>query len=279
MEYTYKLPADKDFRKGLIIMTQQMPTSDAKNDLLKLLDVGYCEIEETGRYATRWNALGVIVHLNVPIQIYSKYNENIEAYKSKLFDLCQKVMPSGAGYDVTDVSISPILESTQKDSLEELRIAVPNENYLNISEDLIEKGKKMANAYVTLYALENHIRNYIDTKLTEKLGVNYMDSIAVSRKVKSVIESRKAEEQSKKWFSLRGSKDLYYIDFIDLADVIVNNWEYFKKDIPNQEWIKVKMQEMYGIRCLIAHNSYISEDNFNLLNVTTKQILSQLYSK
>ena len=72
--------------------------------------------------------------------------------------------------------------------------------------------------------------------------------------------------------------DLYYLDFIDLADFIVNNWDYFKDDIKDQNWIKVKMEELYGVRCLIAHNSYISDDNIQLLEVTTKQIISQLNS-
>ena len=135
----------------------------------------------------------------------------------------------------------------------------------------------MANAYVALYALENHIRNYIDTKLTEKIGADYIISIAIPKKLNQGIETRKSQEQSKKWLPLRGDNDLYYLDFIDLADVIANNWDYFKDDIPSQEWIKVKMQDVYDIRCLIAHNSYITDDNIQLLESTKKQIISQLY--
>ena len=78
---------------------------------------------------------------------------------------------------------------------------------------------------------------------------------------------------------MRGENDLYYLDFIELADFIVANWDCFKDDIKDQNWIKVKMDELYGIRCLIAHNSYISEDNMQLLEITTKQIVSQLCSK
>ena len=125
--------------------------------------------------------------------------------------------------------------------------------------------------------MENHIRNYIDTKLTEKIGADYIISIAIPKKLKQGIETRKSQEQSKKWLPLRGDNDLYYLDFIDLVDVIANNWDYFKDDIPSQEWIKIKMQDVYDIRCLIAHNSYISDDNIQLLESTTKQIISQLY--
>lgn len=35
---------------------------------------------------------------------------------------------------------------------------------------------------------------------------------------------------------------------------------------------------MYDIRCLVAHNSFISDENIQLLDITTKQIIQQLYS-
>ena len=89
---------------------------------------------------------------------------------------------------------------------------------------------------------------------------------------------RKSQEESKKWLPLRGGNDLFYLDFTELADIIINNWDYFKNFIPDQNWIKVKMQEMYDIRCLVAHNSFISDENIQLLDITTKQIIKQLYS-
>ena len=76
---------------------------------------------------------------------------------------------------------------------------------------------------------------------------------------------------------LRGDNDLYYLDFIELSELIINNWEYFKNLIPNQDWIRVKMADLYDIRCLIAHNSYISRDSIQLLEVTTKQLIAQLH--
>ena len=69
---------------------------------------------------------------------------------------------------------------------------------------------------------------------------------------------------------------MYYLDFSKLSDLIIYNWVHFEDVIPDQQWIKVKLDEMYNIRCLIAHNSYISDENFELLNVTTKQILKQI---
>lgn len=275
MEYTYKLPKDRELLEGVKIMIKAMPSSEVNNELIKLLDIANWEIQETGMYCG-CNRLGIVVYLNIPIQVYIGIESQKDTLESHLMEICNKVIPTVAGYSVEEVVISSILGAT-KDPIEEIMKIVPDDNYLSISNDLIEKGKRMANAYVALYALENHIRNYIDTKLTEKIGADYIISIAIPKKLKQGIETRKSQEQSKKWLPLRGDNDLYYLDLIDLADVIANNWDYFKDDIPSQEWIKIKMQDVYDIRCLIAHNSYISDDNIQLLESTTKQIISQLY--
>ena len=197
--------------------------------------------------------------------------------KITLLDICKQIMPPEAGYDIMKVTISPYLTTqSKKDALNEIKKIIEEKNYINIGDELIEKGKKMANAYISLYVLENYIRQYIDMKLTMSVGPGYMDAVIIPQKMKKNLDSRKNQEREKKWLPLRGENDLYYLDFIDLADFIVNNWEYFKDDIKDQNWIKVKMEELYGIRCLIAHNSYISDDNFKLLDVNTKQILTQL---
>lgn len=218
------------------------------------------------------------VRFFVPMVIFAKHNSvKMELIENTLLDICKQLMPPETGYDIMKVTVSPdMLSEIGKDSLGEIKEVVENNAFLRLNGDLIEKGKKMADAYISLYVLENYIRHYIDAKLTEKYGDNYMDSVVISRKVKSGMESRKKEERSRKWLPLRGDKDLFYMDFNDLADIIVNNWDCFENDIPDQGWIKVKIQEMYDIRCLIAHNSYISEDNIQLLNLTTKQILAQL---
>ena len=43
--------------------------------------------------------------------------------------------------------------------------------------------------------------------------------------------------------TLRGDKDIYYLDFIDLTKLIQNNWEFFKTYLPSQGWISTKIDE------------------------------------
>lgn len=276
-DYSYEFPNEENFYFGIKAIVKSQYSRD--KDLCELVNASRCSFYGTTTYSQkRWNAFYAEVRFFVPVGIFTKHNSvKMELIESTLLDICKHLMPPETSYDIMKVTVSPDMSSeTGKDSIEEIKEVIENKAFLRINGDLIEKGKKMADAYISLYVLENYIRQYIDAKLTEKYGDNYMDSIAVSRKVKSGMESRKKEEQSRKWLPLRGNKDLFYMDFNDLADVIVNNWDCFENDIPDQEWIKVKIQEMYDIRCLIAHNSYISEDNIQLLNLTTKQILAQL---
>lgn len=275
-EYTYEWPNAQNFYAGVRAVIQSQYSYE--KTLCSLIDSGYCEFYDTTNFSrNRWDAYYAEVHFFIPINAYSEYCDLLDNYQDLLLDVCRKIMPPDAGYDIMKVTISPILSSQQqKDSLVEIKEIIEDKKYLNISDDLIDKGKKMANAYISLYVLENYIRQYIDKKLTDSIGPNYFDTIPIPQKIRKGMESRKAQEQEKKWLPLRGENDLYYLDFIDLADFIVANWNYFKDDIKDQHWISVKMKEMYDIRCLIAHNSYISDDNIQLLDVTTKQILAQL---
>lgn len=275
-DFTYEWPNAEDFYAGVRAVVQSQYSYE--KDLCSLIDSGYCVFYDTTDFSrNRWNAYYAEVHFFIPINAYSKHSGMLDKYQNLLLGVCQKVMPPETGYDIMKVTISPILSSnTQKDALAEIKNIIEDKTCLNISDDLIDKGKKMANAYISLYVLENYIRQYIDKKLTDSIGLKYFDSVVIPQKIRKGMELRKTQEQEKKWLPLRGENDLYYLDFIELSDFIIANWDYFKDDIKDQNWIGVKMKEMYDIRCLIAHNSYISDDNVQLLDVTTKQILAQL---
>ncbi|OQP53497.1 hypothetical protein A4R26_05790 [Niastella populi] len=144
------------------------------------------------------------------------------------------------------------------------------ENTLSIlPADLIQKAKKMSKAYEYLYCIENLLRDFID-KHPNRILLNF------SSEVQKSIRVRKNEEQKHNWISLRGNSDLFYIDFKDLADVISNNWDYFKDNFPSQIWIKAKLEDLTKIRNLIAHNSYIDSDDLSLAKVHFNTIARQI---
>lgn len=276
MSYTYELPDSKAFYDAIKIVALSIPQPQTmKNKLQRFFDAGRCEVINTGKYSgKRWDALGLNINIFIPIDRYLEFSNDV-LLKNIISRACEQVLPASIGFDILDVSISPQLNTIEPPcAIDEIEKDVTDKRFLDLNYDLIKKGKQMAKAYITLYALENHLREFIHNILTEKIGVDYSE--AISPKLRKSIEKLKEKERNKKWLPLRGDNELYYLDFNELSDLIIFNWEHFQDIIPDQQWINVKIDEMYNIRCLIAHNSYISDENFVLLDITTKQILKQI---
>lgn len=276
MGFTYKLPNNEAFYNAMkiIALSMNMP-QDEKDKLQRFLDVGCCEITNTGNFSEkRWNAYNANVNIFIPLDRYAEFGNDV-FLKSIILRACEQVLPDSVGFDILEVFVSPQLDAEEPlNVIDEINEASIESEIIELNDDLIGKGKQMAKAYIILYVLENRLREFIHKVLTEKIGADY--SSAISPKLHTHIDQLKEQERTKKWLPLRGDNDLYYLDFSKLSDLIINNWGHFEDIIPDQHWIKVKLDEMYNIRCLIAHNSYISDENFELLNVTTKQILKQI---
>lgn len=148
---------------------------------------------------------------------------------------------------------------------------------LNILPDEVKKkGREMTGVYYVLYCIENSLRIFIDKKFKEKIGVNYAEKIVVSASIKKSIQLRKDQEAINAWICIRGDSDLFYMDFKELGDLILNNWDTFKDSFPDQAWIKSKLDELGTCRNLVAHNSYVGEHERNVINVNYKSIVKQL---
>lgn len=137
--------------------------------------------------------------------------------------------------------------------------------------DIQEKGKAMSTVYLYLYCIENSIRIFIDE-------VSKKEKIKIPTKVQETIDRMKLSEQESKYLPIRGNNDLFYCDFIQLGKIIVGNWEIFKKYFPNQNehWLNVMIEELYKIRCLVAHNSFVGDHEIQSLKVYYKNITLQL---
>ena len=162
-------------------------------------------------------------------------------------------------------------EDSLLDSIDEIQQNV-NFGHLNLlPQDIQQKGKEMSEVYLYLYCIENSLRIFID-EIMKKEAVN------IPKKVQETIDKLKKSEQESKYLPLRGSSDLFYCDFIELGKIVVGNWTIFGKYFPkqNEHWLNVMVEELYKIRCLVAHNSYVGKDERDALKVYYKNITSQL---
>ncbi len=140
-----------------------------------------------------------------------------------------------------------------------------------LPRDIQEKGREMSDVYLYLYCIENSLRIFI-------LEVMKGGEATIPKKVQETIERLKASEKESKYLPIRGESDLFYCDFIELGKIMVANWNVFGKYFPkqNEHWLSVMVDELYKIRCLVAHNSYVGDHERQSLKVYYKNITLQL---
>lgn len=191
-------------------------------------------------------------------------------------------MPLTAGFDIGKVEIAPDINSDQETpNLIEIAEKISSDisqsiPMFSISDEIIKKGKEMAEAYIFLYFVENTVRIFIEHISKNRYGNNYWNSLSISNEIKKGIQVKKNQEQKNKYITLRGDNELYYCDFKELGLIISYNWDLFKKFFPTTHWIEMKMEEMGNCRNLIAHNSYIDEHNRELIKVNYQSIIKQI---
>jgi len=140
----------------------------------------------------------------------------------------------------------------------------------------MNKGFEMSEAYIYMYAIENTLRLFIERVCINKYGENYFDSIKMTKAITGKIEQRKKEAESKSWLSFNSSSAIFYLDFIELGDIIRENWVDFKSCFPDQDFIIPKIKEIADARNRIAHNSYVGDTERAVLKAYYKMIFAQI---
>ena len=121
---------------------------------------------------------------------------------------------------------------------------------------------EMARLYAVLHAFENEIRSLIRDTLDEKVGTDWWTGESVPKKVRELAESRQKAAEKDSW--LEGAKidRLAFVDFGDLAAIIIQNWDHFREILPSQDWIRQRMTELEKARNFIAHNRMLLPAEF-----------------
>ncbi len=140
-----------------------------------------------------------------------------------------------------------------------------------LPQDIQNKGREMSDVYLYLYCIENSLRIFISE-------IMKTETISFPTKVQDTINKMKESEKESKYLPVRGDNDLFYCDFIQLGKIIIANWAIFGKYFPNknEHWLNVMIDELYKIRCLVAHNSFVGDHERQSLKVYYKNITMQL---
>ncbi len=152
-------------------------------------------------------------------------------------------------------------------------------NYKKLSGKLINILSLNSDAYIEAFSIENYLRAYILLKYKNKYNSNDLSELfKTNKKIQEKALSRKSEDDKNGWTEPRGKTLLSYLDFDELKKLIIqnDNWLLFETDFPSQDFIKIRIQELYQIRNKIAHNANVTQEEFNMLKMYSNQIYTQL---
>lgn len=119
-----------------------------------------------------------------------------------------------------------------------------------------------------LFKLETSLRNFIHKNANILKGKDWMEKVLSEKKLFDIKRRKKSEEEYK-WLYNKGLPLLYFSNFHDLKDILIN---IFSSKLRRIGELKVKMQEIEAIRNAIAHNRPIHEEIYHRLKLYCKDI-------
>lgn len=122
---------------------------------------------------------------------------------------------------------------------------------------------EMARLFALLFCFENEIRDFIRDALEEKEGSAWQDSLPP--KIREHAEGRRDMALKDSWLEGEKADLLGFVDFGQLAQIVIAKWDYFKDVVPTQHWLKQRMDEMEKARNFIAHNRMLLPSEFQRL--------------
>ena len=122
---------------------------------------------------------------------------------------------------------------------------------------------EMGRLYSVLYCFENEIRDFIRQALKEKDGLDWQGKLPP--KILEHAKSRMASATKDTWLEGEKSDILGFVDFGQLAQIVIAKWDYFKDIVPTQHWLKQRMDEMEKARNFIARNRMLLPTEFQRL--------------
>lgn len=119
---------------------------------------------------------------------------------------------------------------------------------------------EMARLYAVLHCFENEVRTLIRETLEENDGPDWAEKLP--SKVKRLAESRQQTAFDDSWLEGQKSDILGFVDFGDLASIVVEKWAHFEDIMPSQHWLKQRMVELEKVRNFVAHNRMLLPSEF-----------------
>ena len=131
----------------------------------------------------------------------------------------------------------------------------------------------MGRVYELLYCFENSVRELVETTLKESLGPEYWWQNGVDDDVRKGAEKRRTDDEKARWHGPRGASLLNFVDFPQLATVILDRWEDFEDLLGDKEWVEGYFDQMNRSRRAIGHTGELTEHAVERMELLVREWL------
>lgn len=149
-------------------------------------------------------------------------------------------------------------------------------NLFASAQELIRTNSiQMQYAFRLLFTLENTVRELVTSRFYDTDGTAWFDTRATTP-MKGKVKSRRETEEKNQWHAGRNQDPIYYLDFGDLAKLIINNWTIFEDLLPNQTWVQSRLEDAERTRNVIAHTNVLSSEEISRLEMYLRDWIKQI---
>lgn len=159
-----------------------------------------------------------------------------------------------------------------------------------------------AAAYPVIYELENLTRKLITKFMLITIGVSWVKSV-VPKEVSESVKSKKSVAQNylhdtdfiqlsnflfRKYATgdsdslidkVAKAKSIEEVVLAELKEMVpLSNWERYFSPIVDctSEYLKIRWDKLYELRCIVAHNNFLSAEEFNEITTLSSEIKVKL---
>jgi hypothetical protein len=116
----------------------------------------------------------------------------------------------------------------------------------------------MASVYIAFFCLENAVRDLIQERLSERIGVGWWNE-GVPDKVQKHVQQLQDKESKFKYHAQRSATLIGYTTFGNLCQIIIHKWNDFSDLFPDQHWINSRFTDLEMSRNIIMHTGVLPE--------------------
>ncbi|MDD9802891.1 MAG: Swt1 family HEPN domain-containing protein [Deltaproteobacteria bacterium] len=152
--------------------------------------------------------------------------------------------------------------------LKEQVISADEDDYLQFELRFRQEAREMSRHYELIYCLERQIRVWIEETLIAEKGDRWWETSVPEAVQDGAKNNMKKEKEA--GVSIRSEKEIDYINFGELGEIVKRNWESFAPIFSDPRAFQKIVNILNQLRSPIAHSCLLSEDEIVRLRLTVR---------